>query len=344
MLPLAFAFAQPLNTSLRAARHIFVGAALSLSASGIAAAEGATDDMDVVTVLSAMSNAMQTLNYEGTFVHIQNGNAELMHVLHASGADGESERMRSLNGEAREIIRNNSLVTCIWPGSDDVIVNKSKPRTLLKPLDASLVKSGLYGATSGGSDRVAGIAANVINVNPADDFRYGYRFWVDQNTGMMLRSMVLDSRDRPIEELMFTAIEYPNEINAARFEIDVDVERTQWIQSKGNSDTSLKPAVNKVSFNNLPKGYDERSESLRMMAVRKDGPVSHVVVSDGIATVSVYVEYVARKNHDQSALGSTSIGAVNAFGLSLPNALVTAVGEVPSKTVESIARAATLNP
>jgi len=36
------------------------------------------------------------------------------------------------------------------------------------------------------------------------------------------------------------------------------------------------------------------------------------------------------------------MGAVNAFGLSLPDALVTVVGEAPSKTVEVIARAARL--
>jgi len=303
----------------------------------------AADEMDAVTLLSTMSSAMQSLNYEGTFVHVQNGHTDLMHILHASTADGgESERMRSLNGEAREIIRNNSLVTCIWPGSDDVIVNKSKPRTLLKPLDASLTDSNLYNVSANGDDRVAGIAANVVDVDPVDDFRYGYRFWVDQDTGMMLRSMVLDSRDQPVEELMFTSIEYSESIDPKRFEIGVDVDTTQWVDSKSGSDGSMKAIVDQVSFDALPNGYQERSESLRMMSVRKDGPVSHVVVSDGIATISVYVEYVERSNHEPSALGSTSMGAINAFGLSLPNALVTAVGEVPSKTVEVIARAVRL--
>jgi len=300
------------------------------------------DEMDAVTLLSGMSEAMQSLSYEGTFVHMQNGHADLMHVLHSSTEDGEMERMRSLNGEAREIIRNNALVTCIWPGSDDVIVNKSKPRTLLKPLDSSLTDTTVYQVNTLRDDRVAGLAASVVNVVPIDDLRYGYRFWVDKDTGMMLRSMVLDKFENPVEELMFTDITYSESIDPSRFEIDIDIDRTQYVDNSAASG-DLKPVVDKVVFDSLPQGYLEKSESLRMMAIRKDGPVSHVIVSDGIATVSVYVEYVARSDHDPSALGSTSMGAINAFGLSLPDALVTAVGEVPSKTVELIARAARLS-
>lgn len=300
------------------------------------------DEMNAAMLLSTMSSAMQTLNYEGTFVHIQNGHADLMHILHANDENGESERMRSLNGEAREVIRNNSLVTCIWPGSNDVIVNKSKPRTLIKPVDSALTDSEMYLITTQGEDRVAGLAANVVSVVPKDDYRYGYRFWVDADTGMMLRSMVLDIRQNPVEELLFTSITYLESVDPERFLIDPNEPQAQWIETAQDEENSIRRVVDKVTFDALPDGFEERSETLRMMAVREDSPVSHVVVSDGIATVSVYVEYVARAQHDPSALGSTHMGAINAFGLSLPTALVTVVGEAPAKAVESIARATRL--
>ena len=140
----------------------------------------AADEMDAVTLLTNMSSAMQTLNYEGTFIHTQNGHTELMRILHSNSEHGEQERMTSLNGEAREVIRNNTLVTCIWPGSDDVVVNRSKPRKLIKPVDAALANSDLYTVTLKGEDRVAGIASDVVDVKPVDELRYGYRFWVDQ--------------------------------------------------------------------------------------------------------------------------------------------------------------------
>jgi len=304
----------------------------------------AADEMDAVTILTAMSSAMQTLNYEGTFIHTQNGHTDLMRILHSNDDMGEHERMTSLNGEAREVIRNNSLVTCIWPGTDDVQVNRSKPRKLLKSVDAALANSDVYNVTLRGAERVAGIMSDVVDVNPADQYRYGYRFWVDQESGMMLRSMVVDSNDTPLEELMFTDINYLNSVDPVRFEVDVDVDTTQWVDAPGSTLTATTAIeIDKVQFDSLPEGFVEQSESYRMMAVQKDNPVSHVVVSDGIATLSVYVEYIERSEHDPATLGATSMGALSAYGLSLPSALVTVVGEAPKETVEVIARATRIN-
>lgn len=299
-------------------------------------------DKAAVTLLSTMSSAMQTLNYEGTFVQVRNGHTDLIHILHAYDEHGKSERMRSLNGEAREVIRNDASVICIWPGSSDVIVSNSKPRTLQSPLGKTFTENSNYLIEHGGVGRVAGLDADIIDVTPVDDLRYGYRFWADKDTGMMLRAMVLGSDNIPVEELMFTAIEYLDTIDQERFSVDVDAENIQQVDTETAGANDSHPVVDKVSFQDLPEGFEERSETLRMVAVRKDSPVSHVVVSDGFSIVSVYVEYVARANHDPSALGSTHMGAVNAYGLSLPEALVTVVGEVPGKTAEVIARAARL--
>ena len=298
------------------------------------------NDKDAVNKLRDMSVAMRSLNYEGTFVQIRNGHTDLLHILHAYDESGNSERMRSLNGEAREVIRNNSTVVRIWPSSGDVLVSSSKPFSLNAQSAEPFETSSNYTIVSGGEERVAGIETDVIDVQPVDDFRYGYRFWVDQDTGMMLRSMVMSSENQRVEELMFTSIEYLDEIDATRFGINIDAESTEQGHDKP-SDGSVS-VVDKVRFEDLPIGFEERSESLRMVAVRKDAPISHSVVSDGFSTVSVYVEYIERASHDSSALGLTHMGAVSAFGLSLPNALVTVVGEAPGKTVEMIARAARL--
>lgn len=284
------------------------------------------DDKDAMGMLSRMSAAMESLNYEGTFVQVRNGQTNLMHILHASDEHGKSERMRSLNGTARELIRSNSTVTSILPG------------------DNMYMASDNYQVSQIAEGRVAGIETDIVDVLPADDFRYGYRFWIDQETGMMLRSMVLDADNQPLEEVMFTSIEYLDAVDPARFNDDVNRENTQRVESKTDAAKvdGSKPEVDKVSFEDLPKGFEERSETLRMVAVSEDAPISHLVVSDGFSMVSVYVEYTAREKHDPSSLGLTHMGAINAFGLSLPDALVTVVGEAPGKTVEMIARAARL--
>ncbi len=44
-------------------------------------------------------------------------------------SNGEKERLLSLNGEAREVIRDNQNLTCIWPSSRKVVVDFSRKNT-----------------------------------------------------------------------------------------------------------------------------------------------------------------------------------------------------------------------
>jgi len=267
-------------------------------------------------LVDEMSMALKTLNYEGVFVHLQGMSVTSMHILHASDASGELERMTSLDGEAREVIRNDR-----------------------------------YDFTLGNPDRVAGRDTHVVEVKPRDKFRYGYRFWIDQETKMLLRSMLLDGPDMAVEQVLFTSIEYPEKVDLARFDVDTKEEHISWIEPKtAQAVTSLSAqqsyktnAVDRVGFLRLPDGYEEVSETYRPMPI-DDGPISHVMVSDGMASVSVYVEHVKAPEQDKSALGLSKMGAMNAYGLSLKNAFITVVGEVPASTVMAIAEAVQLKP
>ena len=309
-----------------------------------------TKAADPSALVDAMSMALKTLNYEGNFVHVQGMSVTSMHILHASDAYGELERMTSLDGEAREVIRDHSLVTCIWPGTESVVVSKSKPRDLLPDVTSTLAHNDSYDFTLGERDRVAGRLTHVVDVTPRDKFRYGYRFWIDQETDMLLRSMLLDG-DMPVEQVMFTSIDYPEAVDHARFDIDTREDHVSWIEPKTaqaidalTSNVSNKPkAVDRVGFRNLPDGYEEVSETYRPMPIN-DGPISHVMVSDGMASVSVYVEHVAVADQDKNAVGLSTMGAMNAYGLSLDAAFVTVVGEVPASTVMAIAEAVQLKP
>ena len=188
---------------------------------------------DPAELVAAMSRALRTLNYEGTFVHLQGTHASSMRILHANDGEGELERMTSLDGEAREVIRDRSLVTCIWPGSRSVVVSKSRPRQLLPDVDEALASNDRYELHHAGVDRVAAVETDVVEVRPRDRYRYGYRFWIDRQTRMLLRSMLLDG-GRVVEQVLFTAIAYPDAIDRSRFEIDVASAggRVSWIEGE----------------------------------------------------------------------------------------------------------------
>jgi len=176
---------------------------------------------------------------------------------------------------------------------------------------------------------------------PRDNFRYGYRFWVDKNTNMLLRSMLLDEKDMAVEQVMFTNISYPEHIPALRFQTPKRALDAKLIEQPKPTKQIIKDTEDRVTFSSLPAGYSEVSETYKPMPIN-DGPVSHVMLSDGMASISVYVEYVKESDRKDIALGMSTMGAMNAFTHSTPDALITVVGEVPSATVEAVALAVRL--
>ena len=317
-------------------------------------AERVAAELDVAGMVRSMAEALRTLDYEGTFVHLADDNLTSLSIVHAYEAGGERERLSALDGEAREVFRDRSLVTCIWPDSRSVVVSPSKPRSPLPVIDESLSDNRHYRLSLLADDRVAGRSTRVIQVAPRDALRYGYRFWIDRDNAMLLRSMLFDERDKPIEQMMFTHIAYPDSIDPARFEIRSSGPSASWIDdrlkraelaarsvpgsddvARGELEASATQA-RRVRFDGLPTGYLSVSSDYR--DTPSDAPpVSHIVLSDGMASVSVYVEHGEPAHQDHSAVGPARMGAVNAYGLSLPTAFVTAVGEVPADTVRLIA-------
>ena len=313
---------------------------------------------DVAGMIRSMAEALRTLDYEGTFVHLAGGNLTSLSIVHAYAEDGERERLSALDGEAREVFRDRSLVTCIWPDSRSVVVSSSKPRSPLPVIDESLSDNRHYLLSLLDDDRVAGRATRVIEVVPRDELRYGYRFWIDSENAMLLRSMLLDERGHAVEQMMFTQIAYPESIDPARFQIRPEGARASWVderlatldaqvlESSAPLPTDADDASvsnGRVRFEGLPDGYRVDASDYRATPAEVP-PTSHIVLSDGMASVSVYVEHVEPSGQDHSAAGPARMGAMNAYGLSLEHAFVTAVGEVPARTVHLIARSVRVLP
>ena len=55
--------------------------------------------------LDNMSNALQSLNYDGTFVYLHDGKLESMRIVHQASEQGVQERLMSLTGSPREVLR-----------------------------------------------------------------------------------------------------------------------------------------------------------------------------------------------------------------------------------------------
>jgi sigma-E factor negative regulatory protein RseB len=283
--------------------------------------------------LERMTRAVDELNYRGTFVHVLDGTVETLHIVHRN-ADGRSgERIVSLGGPGREIVRQGSLVQGIFPDRRVVLF---ETRSDVSPLVSALPSNTAdlephYEITLGGSDRVAERAVQVLEIKPRDEFRYGYRLWLDLATAMPLQSTLIDERGEVVEQILFTEIEVPADIPADALEPTIDTTGFTTVRAPESTPLAAEIPWRAAA---VPGGFKLSVATQGPMA-GSDTPVEHLVYSDGLATVSVFIEAPATNADVQD--GFSTAGSMNAYSLTLRGRKVTAVGEVPRQTVRTIA-------
>jgi len=316
--------------------------------------------------LEKMNQALATRNYEGTFFHLSQGRVETMRIVHRVRSGRVSERLQSLDGSGREFVRNNDELTCYLPDQHTVLV---EPRQDRGPFLGSLPKFGasvndFYRIEALPSTRILGRPARVITVDPKDQFRFGYRLWLDEKTAMPLKTQLCDSRGQVIEQIFFARLDMPENIPDSDLAPTVRTDGMRWVRQGAYQDTAS-PALSAYRASQLPPGFRLTVAGAQTLG-GASVPASHLVYSDGLATVSVFVEAPrdANPNPGASTPGASTPG-VSAPGASAPSDAhppseppmqglarvgsgfafstivqghqVTAVGEVPAETVEFIA-------
>ncbi len=281
-------------------------------------------------LLAQMATSVRQLDYQGSFVYQHAGRIDTLRVYHAGGAR-EQERLISLNGPRSEVIRNGNNITCIQADHSAIVYASASGRGLL-PLVPAAATPGIddhYVIRLDGEDRVAGYAADIVDVLPRDAFRYGYRLWLEKGTRLLLRSIVTDHKNLPIEQFMFVSLDI------GKIPADTDLiprQRELLTTTAAPADEiSLRgPAAWKVL--NAPAGFTLRSARRSANAV---AGAQHLVFSDGLASVSVYVEPIEPKVGVLSALASR--GTLNIYSFSKDAWRFTVLGDVPAATVSAIA-------
>jgi sigma-E factor negative regulatory protein RseB len=286
--------------------------------------------------LTRIDRALATRNYEGIFVHEHAGETETLRVIHRVGSDGVSERLLSMDGSGREFISKGSRLTCYLPDRRTVLVEKTTETGLLlgslPHIDAS--SAGQYQVTELQRSRVSGREARVIAITPMDELRYGYRVWIDEATAMPLKTQLRNGRGEVLEQIVFTDLRLPAHIPDSALEPAVDARSFRWIREDQDlADTHAPAAAWQAS--SLPPGFRMTASARQLLP---GGPVEHLVFSDGLASVSVFVETARREPAEHASDDAATLGSSSAFSTFIEGYRVTAVGEVPPDTVRAIAR------
>ena len=292
-------------------------------------------DSDALSWLERIHTATQTISYVGTFVYRNGDQAETMRIVHSVGRHGTREKLETLDGRPREVVRSGDEVKCYLPDSKTIKIDKQTDHKVFPALlPENLQDIGEhYEVSTGAIERVAGHECQSIVLRPRDNLRYGRKLWVDTKTGMLLKSQTLNDKGEPIERFAFTEIRIGGKIDGSQLTPKFLAASRAWhIERSGAAVASL--AASGWSINPQLPGFRKMTEMKRTQGESRD--VGHVVYSDGLIALSVFIEPLANKT-SMPPPGLSHQGAMHIYSRKVDGFLVTAVGEVPAKSVKMLA-------
>lgn len=273
--------------------------------------------------LKRIGPALREQNYQGTFVMVAEGRIETMGVFHAYADGRERERIVALSGPPREVIRDNKVVVSTNAKEGSVGYERDTSGRWNPTQQLAMAgKLDDYEVKLGNVERIANHEAQIVEIRPTDKWRYGHRLWLEKKTGFPLRIDLIDGDGNILEKMAFTDLQLgkkPKDSDLA-FPKNKDFHRIQ----------------NMVATNQTDPGWRVKSppDGFELRGARSAGSAVHLLYSDGLAFVSVYIEPIAAQ---QKGHTSMQRGAVNVFSQWSAGRRVTVIGKVPAVTVAQFA-------
>ncbi len=308
---------------------------VSISISSLALAGDSEGDSEQARKwLERMTTAMSQMSYQGTFVYVRDGAVETMRITHVTDESGVRERLYSTSGPHREVIRDRKGVRCVLQDSASVVEDQIVASSYFPELPLSVIDgdSSGYRLEFGGEARIAGHTARRVSISPEDSYRYGYDFWLEEQTGLLLKWVLFDAGHKPIAKLMFTDFSIGSAVDIKELESDSNSDDFVEMKTYSLQKTVVTQSSPRWQPAKLPPGFQLASHSHK---TGEDGVYEHMVYSDGLAAVSVYVEEQGVEVPVKT--GKSQLGTNNAYTRKQGAIQITVIGEVPAVTVKAIA-------
>ncbi len=304
---------------------------LWLTVSPLASAAGSPSPQNWAAWLNRVALAAQQLNYTGTFVYQHGATVDVSRVAHRADGAEEMGKIDVLSGSPHEYVSINDQVFCYVPDGEHVKVEQRKHYKFfpaLLPVPATAIAAH-YTIKPIGRSTIAGHDCIGVILEPKDDYRFGYQLWADATTGLLLKAVPLDANNNPTGQFVFTQIEIGNAPERGYF-------KSAYAGKKIVTVGNLPIGDNQVSWSvkQLPGGFNKVMEANRLLPGKKT-PVRQLVYSDGLATVSLFIEPYASVENPMRGLSSQ--GLVNVYARPLGKYQITVLGEVPPNTVIQMA-------
>lgn len=309
------------------------------TAAACVTASAVAEPIDPAALLVKAAEASRTTNYQGVVIYRGDELFEVLRVQHRFKDDSERERMISLTGEPRQLLRIDNRLICILPKGHMMSVERPTLKGFLSQLTIERIQQlkQWYDFRDEGQGRIAGRPCKGVTIAPKDAFRYGYEVWTDQESRLPLKISLTGPRGQVLEQVMFTEVSYPDSIPDEAFETEVDPRKFSLITRNLPKLDAVAPLDEhdkpQVKLEKLPPGFRIISHDDRPLP-DGSGQVEHLMLSDGLSSVSVFSE--VQQHEEKVFSGVSHIGPVQAYGRMVGSLHITIVGEVPAQTIRMI--------
>lgn len=292
---------------------------------------------DPPPVLQGMLEAARTLNFRAHVVQIEGTQAQTLHLLHRAGTDAGEDRVRSLQGPYWELRRSGArckiALTDARQAHDEALVAATFPS--LVPQRLSRLAQ-FYDFAPIGTGRLADRKVDFTLARPRDEFRFAYLLATDTQTGLLMKASLLDHRGQVLRQVFVVDLELVPILADAEWQSPARDAPAQMTWTEHTLDVNPTPAAMPWQVGTLPPGFSVGSYGRRKMP-GSEHEVEQLTLSDGLATVSVFIDTLAPA--EPGLLGAGRVAALPAYGAAVGGRHVTVLGAAPFAALRQIANA-----
>lgn len=288
---------------------------------------GTNQSPEVAKLLQKMASVPHTLNYQGSFTyqHKDNPSLQSFRIIHWVENGVEHERLQHLNGTEREFVRSGKAIGCESLG-DQLLQGK------ISQLGANLARMDeLYRFEIRGPERVAGREATALLALPLDAYRHSSLLTIDNETGLVLKSWLVDESARPLERYQFIDLDLSPDLKAIQQQPAAKLQRSATSKLSECNPSGLKQSEHwRLAW--VPPGF----AFVGQRQVRNQ--IDMLMYTDGLTTFSVFIEAATGAIPEGVASRGATLAVMDSLSYQGKSYRITVVGEIPVVTAQKIAQ------
>lgn len=279
--------------------------------------------------LERMADAVKEQSYHGSYVYERSGIFTTQDIWRQVDGKGIHERLLQTAGRHQEWLRHDGQLVCST--SSELIHSRGPERTSPFGLDPKRLAE-WYSIRVYGGSRIAARPVTVIAMQPKDGFRYAHELYLDDETGLMLKSLLVDDSRELLERFQFATISFSESIAPVDLKPSSACLKVNEAELPDHADAAFwEPTW-------LPPGFALRNQRVQTLP-DSDSLISSQIYSDGLASFTLFVEPLGKDRlvEDLRAQLGPTVAVSRRLMAADDPFLATVVGEIPPRTAERIA-------